>query len=115
MAKMRELPRMAHRRKGWKDLTHILANETERVWSMSRELTSLGRSPKEEKESGIHGVYIASQIKHRVLRDASALHLSLHRNVFHHGKGLACDELKNFSFEFSKPGNESCAGGMAVL
>ena len=59
MAKMRELPRMAYRRKGWKDLTHIIATETERVWSMSRELTSLSRSPKEEKESGIHGVYIS--------------------------------------------------------
>ena len=79
MAKMRELPRMAYRRKGWKDLTHIIATETERVWSMSRELTCPSR-----------------QIKHRVLHDASALHLSLHRNVFHQGRGLASDELKNF-------------------
>jgi hypothetical protein len=29
MAKMRELAKMAYRRRGWKDLTHIFATETE--------------------------------------------------------------------------------------
>jgi hypothetical protein len=51
MAKMRELPRMAYRRKGWKDLTHIIATETERVWSMSRELTCPCRSPRRRKRA----------------------------------------------------------------
>jgi hypothetical protein len=51
MAKMRELPRMAYRRKGWKDLTHIIATETERVWSMSRELTCPSRSPRRRKRA----------------------------------------------------------------
>jgi hypothetical protein len=51
MAKMGELPRMAYRRKGWKDLTHIIATETERVWSISRELTCPSRSPRSRKRA----------------------------------------------------------------
>ncbi len=60
MDKMRQLARMAYRRKGWKDLTHILATETDACVEyiaradMSQPLT------KEEQKSGIHGVDISN-------------------------------------------------------
>jgi ketosteroid isomerase-like protein len=57
--KMRELARMAYRRKGWKDLTHIIATETGACVEylaradMSEPLTA------DEKASGMHGVDIS--------------------------------------------------------
>ncbi len=56
MNKMRELARMAYRRNGRKDLTHIFATETEACveYIATADMSQLLSA--EEKKSGIHGV-----------------------------------------------------------
>ncbi len=59
MEKMRELAKMAYRRKGWKDLTHIIATETEACVEYIARADMSTQLTEEEKRSGIHGVDIS--------------------------------------------------------
>ncbi len=59
MDKMRELARMAYRRKGWKDLTHIIATETEACVEYIAKADMSQPLTEEEKRGGIHGVNIS--------------------------------------------------------
>lgn len=56
MEKMRELARMAYRRKGWKDLTHIFATETDACVEYTARADMSQPLSAEEKTSGMHGI-----------------------------------------------------------
>lgn len=56
MEKMRELAKIAYRRKGWKDLTNIFATETEACVEYLARADMSQQLSEEEKKSGIHGV-----------------------------------------------------------
>ena len=57
--KMRELARMAYRRKGCKELTNTIATETEACVEYIAKADMSQPLTKEEKESGLHGVDIS--------------------------------------------------------
>jgi hypothetical protein len=59
MDKMRELARMAYRRKGWKELTNIIATETQACVEYIAKADMSQPLTKEEKESGLHGVDVS--------------------------------------------------------
>ena len=59
MEKMRELAKMAYRRKGWKDLTHIFATETDACVEYTAKADMAEPVTDEEKRSGMHGVDIS--------------------------------------------------------
>ena len=59
MDKMRELARMAYRRKGSKELTHIIATETEACVEYIARADMSEPLTEEEKRSGLHGIDIS--------------------------------------------------------
>jgi ketosteroid isomerase-like protein len=59
MDKMRELAATAYRREGWKELTNIIATETEECVEYVASADISGPLTEEEKRSGIHGVDIS--------------------------------------------------------
>jgi hypothetical protein len=59
MDKMRELAGMAYRRNGWKELTNIIATETEACVEYVASADISAPLTEEEKRSGIHGVDIS--------------------------------------------------------
>ncbi len=56
MEKMRELAKMAYRRKGWKDMTNIFATETEACLEYLARADMSQDLSEEEKTSGMHGI-----------------------------------------------------------
>lgn len=59
MGKMRELARIAYRRKGSKELTHIIATETEACVEYIARADTSEPLTEEEKRSGLHGIDIS--------------------------------------------------------
>jgi len=59
MEKMRELAKMAYRRKGWKDLTNIFATETEACVEYIARADMSQQLSEEDKKGGMHGVDIS--------------------------------------------------------
>ena len=78
--KIRELARMAYRRKGYKELTHLIATDTDACLEYDPRADMSEPLSMEERTGGMTwGRPVQSQAERRLLLDADMLYLPLHR------------------------------------